>query len=206
MSGLSFHWLHRGAETGKTPLLDVQGLTVRVGLRKVLTDINLVVMEGDQIRISGANGSGKSTLFNAIAGVEPARIVSGRIHFQGHDVTHLPTHERVALGIIYMRQSGNVFETLTVMENLRIALGEDGPNHFLQAFPGWAESIPLKKPAWYLSGGEKKKLAWWIVMLHANALLWMLDEPKAGVSSQETAMSAIPIGKTVLSIEHGEIP
>ena len=110
MNGLQFTWLKKGDHhADAVPLLKIQSLTVRVGVRRILNDINLEVYPGDHIRITGPNGSGKSTLLNAIAGAEPARVEQGEIVFGGQEITGLPTHERAALGIAYMRQTDNVF-------------------------------------------------------------------------------------------------
>lgn len=203
MSGILFNLLQHGKRSSETPpVLSVKGLSVKVGVREVLSDIDLEVYHGDHVRITGPNGSGKSTLLNAIAGIEPARIVSGQIFFDGRDITHMPAHERAGAGIAYMRQTGNVFEGLTVGENLRLALGEAGPIRFKQEFPDWVSTMHFEKPAGFLSGGQKKKLAWGMTILKNNNTLWMLDEPKAGVSEQDTTMSLISHACTVIFIEH----
>src|SRR5665647_509529 len=122
MSGLRVNWIRRG-DPSASPLLKVEGLSVRVGARRVLNLVDFAIHKGDHVRITGPNGSGKSTLLNAIAGVEPARIESGSILFAGEDITRKPPHERAALGLSYMRQTDNVFTSLSVRENLELALG-----------------------------------------------------------------------------------
>src|SRR5690242_1885772 len=109
------------------PLLRLAGLSVKVGIRRIIEDLDLEVDATDALLVSGPNGSGKSTLLNAIAGLEPARIESGTVSIAGEDVTALPAHERARRGVAYLMQRNNVFAELSVEENLRIALGEDGP-------------------------------------------------------------------------------
>lgn len=203
MSGLSFHWIQYGESRGDTrPVLHVQGLSVKVGVREVLSNIDMEVYLGDHVRVSGPNGSGKSTLLNAIAGIEPAQIIAGHIVFNGLDITHLPAHIRAGEGIAYMRQTGSVFGSLSVKENLRLALGDDGPTKFKEEYPDWASSMPFEKSAGLLSGGQKKKLAWGMTMLKSHNALWMLDEPKAGVDGEDGLMSSMHRAHTVIFIEH----
>lgn len=185
MSGLKLTWLKEGRrDRQSTPLLAVVDLCVRVGVRRVLENLNLEVYSGDHVRITGPNGCGKSTLLNAIAGVEPARIEAGRIAFGGRDISPLPAHERSALGIAYMRQTDNVFPSLTVREHLVLALGQDGYSRFASAFPEWAKDLPHHKRAGQLSGGQRKRLAWAYCVLRLGAPSWLFlaDEPSAGVS------------------------
>lgn len=184
-----------------SPLLNIKNLSVRVGIRQVLKEMNLTVYPGDHVRITGPNGSGKSTLLNAIAGVEPARIEEGTIEFNGNNITRLAPHERTSVGIAYMRQSDNVFPSLSVADNLRLALGGGGPESFTESFPEWANDIPLIKIAGNLSGGQKKKLAWGMTLLRQNVRLALLDEPKAGMDCSIETKNIFE-DMTVLEIEH----
>lgn len=182
MSGLQLAWIRRGERgPGIRPLLAVEDLTVRVGVRRVLDGIGLEVYPGDHLRITGPNGCGKSTLLNALAGVPPARIERGRIRFDGADITAWPAHERARRGIAYMRQVDHVFPALTVRENLTMALGRDGYERFAGTFPGWAADFPPHKRAGQLSGGQRKKLAWGMNTLRENHIC-LVDEPEAGVA------------------------
>jgi len=198
MSGLQFTWLRKGERTsGSSPLLKVKGLTVRVGIRCVLSAIDLEVYEGDHIRVTGVNGSGKSTLLNAIAGVEPAKVEQGTIVFLGQDITRCPSYERANTGIAYMRQTDNIFPGLSIAENLQMALGQDGTEMFHTSFPEWREVLPLGKSAGALSGGQRKKLAWAMVVLK-KCPLTLVDEPEAGVSGRLRANLS-----TMMIVEHG---
>jgi len=203
MSGLQFTWLKKGTrDKGAQPLLQVENLTVRVGIRQVLSNVSLEVYEGDHVRITGSNGCGKSTLLNAIAGVEPARVKHGVIKFDGREISMLPSHERSVLGIAYMRQSDNVFPGLSVADNLKLALEEDGPAKFQEAYPEWTEDLPLNKPTGQLSGGQKKKLAWAMTALRNNLRIALLDEPRAGVKVGVIDTEVKSELNCVIEIEH----
>jgi branched-chain amino acid transport system ATP-binding protein len=199
MSGdLRFEWLHRGARgPDARPVLVVDGLTARVGIRRVLDGLSFEVHEGDQLVLLGPNGAGKSTLFNALAGTGSARIESGTIRFCGRDITHWPAHLRAALGISYMPQSGNVFGSLTGAENLELSLGARGTREFESTFPTWAGALSLDRRAGQFSGGEQKKLAWAMAVLRPSRLL-LLDEPWAGMAEAPE----IPPGRTVMIATH----
>jgi len=182
MNNLEITWVRRGERPANaSPLLLVESLCVRVGVRRVLASVDLEVYESDHIRITGPNGCGKSTLLNAIAGIPPARIESGLIRFQEIDITSWSAHERAHQGIAYMRQVENIFPSLTIGENLIMALGRGGYEQFTQAFPEWATDFPPNKRAGQLSGGQRKKVAWGMTVLR-NAPLILADEPEAGVA------------------------
>lgn len=198
MGLLNFEWMGGQKRTfGAVPLLSVQGVSVRLGQRLVLDDVSLEVHEGEQVRITGPNGAGKSTLLNAITGVLPLN--EGRIVFKGEDISKLPTHERAARGVRYMRQRDNVFPSLTVKENLHLAVGKDGYEWFSERFPEWAKDIAANQSAGMLSGGQKQKLAWGMTVLSAGDIL-LADEPSAGVTANSNLMSqTLP---TTIFIEH----
>lgn len=198
MSDLQFTTLRRGERrNGAAPLLRVEHLTVKVGIRRVIDDLNLDVFEGDTICISGPNGSGKSTLLNAIAGLDPARVEAGTISLGGEDVTSLPAHERARRGLAFMRQRDNVFIDLTVEENLRLAVGPDGPARFHESYPAWAADLPGRKRVGLLSGGQKQRLAWAMATLRPSRLL-LADEPEVGVSQGPT----LPPTGTFVVVSH----
>lgn len=183
MSDLQIAWLKRGLPgLNNQPILSIHALTVNVGIRSVIEDLNLELFAGDQVIITGPNGCGKSTLLNAIAGVAPARIVRGTIIFDGHDITREPAYRRSIEGLSYIRQRENIFVELTVNENLRLALGGTGPEDFRKSFPDWTNNLPGKKRVGMLSGGEKQRLAWAMATLRPNRLL-LADEPEAGLAS-----------------------
>lgn len=197
MAELRFATLRQGEHReGAAALLRVEHLTVKVGIRRVIEDLNFDVHEGDTVCVSGANGSGKSTLLNAIAGLDPARIEAGIISLGGEDVTSLPPHERAKRGLAYLRQRDNVFADLTVEENLRLAVGPSGPARLRESYPAWAAGLPGRKRVGLLSGGQKQRLAWAMATLRPSRLL-LADEPEAGMAQQV----ALPTG-THLLVSH----
>ncbi|NIA19284.1 MAG: ATP-binding cassette domain-containing protein [Xanthomonadaceae bacterium] len=199
MANIKIDWLKRGrCGPNVIPLLKIEGLTVKVGMRRVLDNLDLEVFEGDHVLITGPNGCGKSTFFNAVMDIPPAKRIRGKIEFKGKDITGVPTHERANLGISYMRQTENIFPGLSVADNLRLALGEDGPERFQREFSPWIEEFVLGKRAGALSGGQKKKLAWGMVVLKPDTDIHLLDEPTAGVAN----MLKIPKADSYLMISH----
>jgi ABC-type branched-subunit amino acid transport system ATPase component len=201
MGLLNFEWIEGQQRTpDASPMLVVEHLSVRLGQRLVLDDVSLTVYKGEQVRITGPNGAGKSTLLNAITGVQP--LDEGRIVFKGEDISRLPTHERTARGIRYMRQRDNVFPSLTVRENLQLAIGKNGYERYCERFPEWAKDIAANQPAGMLSGGQKQKLAWGIAVL-PNAEILLADEPSAGVTADTNIISQfLP---TAMFIEHNQL-
>ncbi len=198
MSLLNFEWMGgQKRESGGTPLLQVEHVSVRVGQRLVLDDVSLEVFEGEQVRITGPNGAGKSTLLNAITGVLPLN--EGRVLFKGEDISQLPPHERISRGIRYMRQRDNVFPSLSARENLQLAIGKNGYERFRERFPEWANDIATNQPAGMLSGGQKQKLAWGMAVLSDGGIL-LADEASAGVTADANMMSRSLT--TAIFIEH----
>ncbi|MBU1274156.1 MAG: ABC transporter ATP-binding protein [Proteobacteria bacterium] len=101
-----------------SPLLRVENLNKAFGKVVTARDLNFTVEAGVLTSIIGPNGAGKSTLINVLSGLLPAD--SGHVYFQGEEITHLPTHRRVRLGLCRSFQVVNVFPHLTVFENVEI--------------------------------------------------------------------------------------
>lgn len=198
MGLLTFKWLsgqHRKPEA--SPLLSLECVSVRLGQRLILDDVSLAIYAGEHVRITGPNGAGKSTMLDAIMGL--VRPVAGRILYKGEAIESYPTHQRAQLGIRYMRQCYNVFPSLSVRNNLTLALGAQGYHHFQEAFPQWAQELLPTIPAGLLSGGQQQKLAWAMTVLGRGDLL-LLDEPWSGVAPSTAVSPHYP--STVISIEH----
>ena len=98
--------------------LDVQGVTKRFGGFHALSGVSLSIRQGERFGLIGPNGSGKTTLINCISGT--LRTDGGRIVFEDHNITTLPTHRRTRLGIVRSFQIPKPFTSMTVLENLMI--------------------------------------------------------------------------------------
>ncbi|MBS7641500.1 ABC transporter ATP-binding protein [Candidatus Bathyarchaeota archaeon] len=166
-------------------------INVNSGYRKhhVLFDVSMSVKEGIAI-IIGPNGAGKTTLFRTIMGL--TNLYSGRIIFNEHDITGMPTNKIVKLGISYVPQREGFFEKLTVKENLLVGgylLDKDEREarmeEVLNLFPVLARKDYINRKASKLSGGERRMLS--IAMgLMKKPKLMLLDEPTEGLMPKLT--------------------
>ena len=196
-------------------LLEINNLSSGYGNKQVLFDVSLGIEEGNVVLLIGSNGSGKSTLLKAICGITP--VWSGSIKYDGvmlqSKEKSSPTHTLLKLGIQYMPQKNELFDDATVMENLQFALLHlNDRKETAKRIEELLEAIPALKPmlkqrAAKLSGGERKKLGFGMVMVNRPRIL-LFDEPLAGLSEDN-----IPImldllaklrstGTTMLIVEH----
>lgn len=153
----------------------------------ILRGVSVRAMRGKITLIIGPNGAGKSTLIKAIAGLVP--ISAGTVNFEGADITGLRTDRLASHGIAYVPQNNNIFRSLTIRQNLDLALRRSNANglavldHLFAQFPALAEK--QKDKAGSLSGGQRQFLA--IAMaLAAEPRLILMDEPSAGLSPKAT--------------------
>jgi branched-chain amino acid transport system ATP-binding protein len=102
------------------PLFEVQNLTRRFGGLVAVNDVSLSVETGEIRGLIGPNGAGKTTLFNLVSGTLPP--TSGRVHFDGHDITRLPMHRLVDRGLVRTFQHAQLFPTFTVLKNVLMGL------------------------------------------------------------------------------------
>jgi branched-chain amino acid transport system ATP-binding protein len=166
-------------------MLEVTNLSVAYGGLRALTDVTLLVKEGQFVTVVGPNGAGKSTLFKTISGIVPP--AGGSISFLGQDLFALPPAERAHLGIAHVPEGRQVFKTLTVRENLEMGAypqaGREAWHHTLDRihtlFPILAERA--SQLAGTLSGGEQQMVAIGRGLACAPRLL-MLDEPSMGLA------------------------
>jgi branched-chain amino acid transport system ATP-binding protein len=154
----------------------------------VLKGLSLAVPVGQIVAVLGANGAGKSTTLKAISGLlrdERGEVVSGTIEFEGRRIDHLEPAEIVRLGIFQVMEGRQVFEHLTVRENL-IAGGYTAPGGGVERFELVYQYFPeLKRrattKAGYLSGGQQQMLVIGRALM-ARPRLMLLDEPSLGLS------------------------
>ena len=163
-------------------LLTVEGLEARHGLLHAVRGVDLALDEGETLALVGANGAGKTTLLRAIAGAH--RAAAGRIRFDGADITALPAHRRVKLGIALVPEGRRLFTGMTVEENLLVAEGRGRAGRWtlatvLEAFPQLRPK--LKSRAGDLSGGQQQAAAIARALM-SNPRLLLLDEVSLGLS------------------------
>lgn len=163
-------------------LLKVENLDVRYGHFKAVRGISFEIAQGEILALIGANGAGKSTLLRALAGaIQP---VSGRIHFDGNDVTGMPAHERVARGLVLVPEGRRLFARMTVEENLMLGAvaGRPGRWSIDEVFSLFPNLVKRRHaPAGALSGGEQQATAIGRALM-TNPDLIFLDEVSLGLS------------------------
>jgi branched-chain amino acid transport system ATP-binding protein len=206
-------------------ILEGQKLRKEFGGLVAVTDVSLKVEEGAVHSIIGPNGAGKTTLFNMLSGKYLP--TSGRVLYKGIDVTQEAPHERVRRGMGRSFQITNIFPNLSVLENVRLAVQVsegtgDVWRHFLRAKDSFADQIERSRSilktvrldaevntvANALPHGGKRKLEF-AILLATNSDLLLLDEPTAGMASEQVPelMAIIESvrerdGKTILLVEH----
>jgi branched-chain amino acid transport system ATP-binding protein len=164
------------------PVLRVEDLVARHGLLQAVRGVSLSVGEGEVLALVGANGAGKTTLLRAIAGAHPA--ASGRIYFEGTEISRLAAHKRVARGLALVPEGRRLFPEMTVAENLLVAGARARPGPWsldtvLDAFPLLR---PLRdKRASTLSGGEQQATSIGRALM-TNPRLLLIDEVSLGLA------------------------
>ncbi len=167
-----------------TPILRVADLVVRMGVQTILSGVSIEVRQGGIVSVLGSNGVGKTTLMRAISGVY--RAASGRIEFEGHDITNLAAHKIVAAGLAQAPEGRQIFSSMTVEENLRLGAGRRASAEYLQdrerilaMFPILTERLAQR--AGSMSGGEQQMLCVARALMSRPKLL-LMDEPSLGLA------------------------
>ena len=191
-------------------ILEVKDLEVYYGIIKAIKGISFEVNEGEIIALIGANGAGKTTTLHTITGlISPKK---GQVLFEGSDITKIPAHKIVGLGMAHVPEGRRVFANLSVYQNLKLGAytrtDKDGIDASLEMvykrFPRLEER--KNQLAGTLSGGEQQMLAMGrALMSHPKIIL--MDEPSMGLSPIlvneifDIIRSVNEAGTTVLLVE-----
>lgn len=192
-------------------LLKIENLHTYYGNVHALKGIDLEITEGEIVTLIGANGAGKSTTLRTISGLIPAR--NGELIFDDQDITAVPAHKIVEMGISHAPEGRQIFSTLTVTENLNMGaytLGsdkqaiEENRRRVFELFPRLEER--KTQLGGTLSGGEQQMLTIGRALM-AKPKLLLLDEPSLGLAPMlvktifETIRAINANGVTVLLVE-----
>ena len=166
-------------------MLEVKGLQVYYGVIQALKDVSFEVNQGEVIALIGANGAGKTTTLHTVTGLLPAK--AGSIIFEGVDITKVPAHKIVEMGIAHVPEGRRVFADLTVYENLIMGAYTRKDKKEIAAnlenvyarFPRLKERRTQR--AGTLSGGEQQMLAMGRALM-SNPKMIVMDEPSMGLS------------------------
>ncbi|WP_298957490.1 ABC transporter ATP-binding protein [uncultured Methylobacterium sp.] len=201
------------------PALELSGIGRRFGALHAVRGVSLRVAPGERRAVLGPNGAGKTTLFNLVCGDFPP--TEGRIAFFGRDITGLPAHRRTRLGIGRTYQTSLLFDGLSVLDNLFLAVRGGRPGRFSFRRPGrgdpalararaLAERMRLthleERPVADLSHGQRRQLEVGMA-LACDPKVLMLDEPAAGLSPGDrpellALLRGLPRSLTLVLVEH----
>lgn len=166
-------------------LLSVADLEVNYGMIKAIKGISFEVNEGEVIALIGANGAGKTTILHTITGLINAK--KGSISYEGKELTKVPSHKIVSLGMAHVPEGRRVFAELTVLENLKLGAYtrkdsreiEESIQMAYKRFPRLEER--KSQIAGTLSGGEQQMLAIGRALMSKPKII-LMDEPSMGLS------------------------
>src|SRR4051794_32685543 len=164
-------------------LLEVDDISVHYGKIAALKGVSIAVDEGEIVSLIGANGAGKTTTLKTISGLRA--VSSGSVRFAGRDITRVPGHERVRLGLCQVPEGRGIFPGMTVLENLDMgAFARPGNSaadveRVFTLFPRLAER--RNQQGGTLSGGEQQMLAIGRALMGRPEVL-LLDEPSMGLA------------------------
>ena len=201
-------------------LLETNQMSVTFGGLRAVNEVDFAVPEGKLVGLIGPNGAGKTTFIDGITGFVPT---TGRIVFDGHDITHLPVHKRAGLGLGRTWQSLELFDDLSIEENLFVAADKQTAKNFLldlvspsrqrerQSVTAAMEVLGIgdlaeKKPG-EISQGQRKLVSA-ARALAARPKLLCMDEPAAGLDTQESLQlgsslrDIVDSGTSVFLVDH----
>ena len=171
--------------------LEIENLEVYYGKINALKGISVSVKQGEIVTLIGANGAGKTTTLKTISGLRG--VSSGKITFDGQDISSLSVHARVELGISQAPEGRGIFPGMTVLENLEMGkfFRKNRKNEAKEDLPRIYELFPrlkerAKQMGGTLSGGEQQMLAIGRALM-ARPRLLLLDEPSMGLAPQMIA-------------------
>jgi len=191
----------------------VEHISSGYGKKPVLFDISLELEPGETLLLIGSNGSGKSTMLKTIYGLLKPWGKEGRIWFKGEDITGCKPAQLIRRGLVYIPQQNELFEDLTVLENIEIAgmqtiRRQELPDRTAEVL----DRLPVlkdltKRECSRLSGGERKQVSLAMALINRPDLI-LIDEPLAGVSPKnieiivERLKNLKKSGISVILVEH----
>ena len=166
-------------------LLEVQDIQVYYGMIQALKGVSFSVNEGEVIALIGANGAGKTTTLHTVTGLLRAK--SGHIIYDGQDITKVPAHKIVTMGMAHVPEGRRVFANMTVLQNLKMgAFTRSDKNEIESTIEMIYKRFPRLKErqnqtAGTLSGGEQQMLAMGRALMSQPKII-LMDEPSMGLS------------------------
>lgn len=194
-------------------LLQVQNISAGYGKKQVLFNVSLEIQKGETVLLIGSNGSGKSTLLKVIYGLLKPINSQAKIIFNAEDITIYKPAQLIRKGMVYIPQQNELFEDLTVIENIEIASMQTIDKKELKSrLDEVLEQLPqlkdlIKRECSRLSGGERKQVSLAMALITKPSLI-VFDEPLAGVSPNNFSDFVSQINKlknlgiSVLLVEH----
>ena len=166
-------------------MLEVKDLEVYYGMIQAIKGISFEVNQGEVVALIGANGAGKTTTLHTITGLLPSK--KGTVTFEGQDITKVPAHKIVCMGVAHVPEGRRVFADLSVYQNLKMgAYTRKDKEEIEQTLAMVYERFPRLKErkdqsAGTLSGGEQQMLAMGRALMSKPKLI-VMDEPSMGLS------------------------
>jgi branched-chain amino acid transport system ATP-binding protein len=167
------------------PLLKVDNIEVYYGMIKALKGVSFEVNKGEIVALIGANGAGKTTILHTVTGLLKPK--SGKIVYKDNDITKIPAHKIVSMGMAHVPEGRRIFQQLSVIDNIKLGAYtrkdkdeiEQTLNYVYERFPRLKER--KNQIAGTLSGGEQQMLAMGRALMSKPDFI-LMDEPSMGLS------------------------